>query len=66
MKIIKTNLIITCTCKQCGATYFASLIYGGVELDKEATTTIAEAENKGDKVELTRNPKGVWMQQCNC
>ncbi|WP_321331848.1 hypothetical protein [uncultured Bacteroides sp.] len=64
MQIIKTNLVLSCTCKKCGSTYMAVAIYGGIEIDAESTHTIAEAHLKGDKVKLDEGI--VTLRMCNC
>lgn len=63
--ILKTDLSIICTCNRCGLTYFATLVYGGIPIDEDSTMTIAEAYEKGDKVEFIKS-RNVNMGMCKC
>lgn len=64
-KLKRTNLILSITCKNCGAVWFLSMIYGGVEIDAETTMLIAEAYEKGDLVRLHDN-ESLSMSECKC
>ena len=57
--------MITCSCKNCGVTYAATMIYGGIDIDAETTEVIADAYLKGDKVELL-DDVSVLMSECKC
>jgi hypothetical protein len=65
MAIKRTKLTLTIKCKDCGAVYFFNAIYGGVEIDKETTMTVAEAYEAGDIVEL-KNNESVQLSECKC
>lgn len=61
----RTNLVITCTCRDCGATYFAESITGGLPIDGDSTMKIAEANERRDKVQIQRG-KNIVASTCNC
>lgn len=61
----RTKLLIAISCKKCKATYAAHAIYGGLEIDGDFTMEMAEAEEKGDIVELLDN-KSVTLGTCKC
>lgn len=61
----RTNLVITCTCRDCGAIYFAESIVGGLPIDDESTMKIAEANERRAKIQIQRG-KNVVASICNC
>jgi hypothetical protein len=66
MAIIRTNQAIKVVCK-CGACVAATLIYGGVSIDEDFTTTMAEIINEGGEVYVvnaTENP--ITFSKCRC
>lgn len=63
--MIRTNLVIACTCRDCGATYFAETITGGLPIDGDSTMKIAEANERRDKVQIQRGKK-IVVSTCNC
>ena len=64
--IIKTNLCLVVKCK-CGGTVAATMIYGGVEIDADFTSTVAEVYNRGGNVELVNTDKvNVTLSGCGC
>lgn len=63
--MIRTNLVITCTCRECGATYFAESIVGGLPISDDSTMKIAEAGERRDKVRIQKG-KDVVVTICNC
>lgn len=60
-----TNLVITCTCRDCEAVYFTESIVGGLPIDDESTMKIAEANERRDKVQIQRSKK-IVVSTCNC
>ncbi len=61
----RTNLVITCTCRDCRVVYFAESIVGGFPIDDESTMKIAEANERRDKVQIQRG-KNIVVSTCNC
>lgn len=61
----RTNLVITCTCQDCGAVYFAESIVGGLPINDESTMKIAEANERRDKVQIQRGKK-IVVSTCYC
>lgn len=63
--MIPTNLVLTCSCKNCGATYFAEVITGGIPIDGDSTMMISRAYRKGDIVKI-ETLKEMKFGVCNC
>lgn len=61
----RTNLVITCTCRDCEAVYFAESIVGGLPIDDESIMKIAEANEHRDKVQIQRS-NNIIVSTCNC
>ena len=65
-KIIRTNAMIIVTCK-CNSVVAASVIYGGISVDEDFTTTIANVINKGGEASIINsNESSVTMSRCKC
>ncbi len=64
VKILRTDLILSITCKGCGELYYASLLYGGIAINEEEMMYIARAHNNGDTVKLSVGD--VKLGYCNC
>jgi hypothetical protein len=66
MPIIRTNQGIKVVCK-CGSCIGATMIYGGVEIDADFTTLMAETINEGGKVEVVNTQESpITMHKCIC
>jgi hypothetical protein len=66
MKITRTKLAITVTCK-CGRVVAATMLYGGVEIDAEFMDTVAEISNKGGKIEIVNTDETpIKLSGCKC
>lgn len=63
MEIKRTKLSVIITCKKCNVIYAAHAIYGGVEIDKDFTMLMAEAEEKEDIIEFSRE---YSFGHCDC
>ena len=65
-KIIRTPLALIAKCK-CGSVVAASLIYGGVSLDEDFMSTVAETHNNGGEVTVVNtNDTKVTLCGCKC
>lgn len=66
MKIIKTKLAMTVTCK-CGGVVAATMLYGGVEIDVDFMDTVAEIANNDGKIEILNSDETpVFISGCIC
>lgn len=66
MKITRTKLAITVTCK-CGAVVAATMLYGGVEIDAEFMDTVAQVSNAGGKIEIVNTDETpIKLSGCKC
>lgn len=66
MKITRTKLALTATCK-CGSIVASSLIIGGIEIDAEFMDTVAEIANDGGIIEIVNTDiRPIKMDLCKC
>lgn len=63
--MILTDLAITCTCKNCGATYLVEVITGGDPIDEDVTMLIGIAYSRGDTVRI-ENLGELRYSVCTC
>lgn len=65
MEFKRTELAITITCKVCNTIYAAHAIFGGVDIDSDFTMIMADADEKGDTVQLIKGKE--WsFGHCSC
>ena len=66
MKITRTELAMTVTCK-CGGVVAATLLCGGVKIDKEFMGTVAMVANNGGKIEIVNTDETpIKLSRCKC